>query len=204
MRNCKTGGGFAQRSLIIICIYIFSVYSSCSKRINCNQNIYSFRVNFTAIPAIDSIALNDTVWFTMNESTQLHDISTSNIIDFSNAANLSFVFGMGKMVSATSVLPAADSFNYVMRKGVNVSSIQLDLIREFKPVEETGRYKLEIGLVARKKGVYRVLIENSVNNYTYNKPCDKASFTVKFTNADQHFYLGYNISGDGVYYFKVY
>jgi hypothetical protein len=140
----------------------------------------------------------------MNESTQLQDLNTNSIVDFSNAANLSFVFAIGKVILATSVLPAADSFNYVMRKGVNVSSIQLDLIREFKPVEEAGRYKLEVGFIARKKGIYRVLIENSANNYTRDKPCDKAGFAVKFTNADQHFYLGYNIWGDGVYYFKVY
>jgi hypothetical protein len=169
----------------------------------CDGNNYTFRASFTASPPIDSIAINDTLWFTLNESVQFQDISTNNIINFSNAANLSFVFGVRKVISATEVLPAADSFTYILRKGVNVSSIQPDLIREFKPVEETNRYKLDVGFVARKKGVYRVLIENSTNNYTQNKPCDKAAFLVRFTNTDQHFYLGYNISGEGIYYFKV-
>jgi hypothetical protein len=140
----------------------------------------------------------------MNENTQLQDLNTNNTVNFSNAANLSFVFGMRKVISATEVLPAADSFSYVMRKGVNVSAIQLDLIREFKPVEEGGWYKLEVGFIVRRKGIYRVLIQNSANNYTHDRPCEKASFAVKFTNADQHFYLGYNIYSDGVYYFKVY
>jgi len=192
------------RSLILISIYFFSVYSSCNKGIFCNQNTYSFRANFTATPGIDSIVLNDTVWFIMDESVQLQDLNTNNLINFSNAGNLSFVFGINKVISATVILPAADSFSYFVRKGVNVSAIQLDLIREFKPVEEVGRYKLEVGFIPRKKGIYRVLIENSSNVYTRDKPCDKASFAVKFTNADQHFYLGYNISGEQVYYFKVY
>lgn len=192
------------KSLILIGIYIFSVYSSCNKSIFCSQNTYSFRANFIASPETDSIALNDTLWVTMNESTQFQDLSTNNAIDFSNAVNLSFVFAMSKVFSATSIFPAADSFSYIMRKGINVSSIHLDVIREFKPVEEAGRYKLEVGFIARKKGTYRVLIENSANVYTHDKPCEKAGFAVKFTNTDQHFYLGYNISGDGVYYFKVY
>jgi hypothetical protein len=153
---------------------------------------------------MDSIALNDTVWFKIDESVQLQDLSTNNLINFSNAANLSFVFGINKVISATVVLPTADSFSYFVRKGVNVSAIQLDLIREFKPIEEVGRYKLEVGFIPQKKGIFRVLIENSSNVYTRDKPCDKADFAVKFTNADQHFYLGYNIYGDGVYYFKVY
>jgi hypothetical protein len=192
------------RSLILIGIYFLSIYSSCNKSIFCNQNTYSFLANFTASPAIDSIAINDTVWITMNESTQLQDLSTNNVVDFSNAANLSFVFGMRKVISATVFLPAADSFRYFVRKGVNVSAIKLDILREFKLVEEVGRYKLEVGFIPLKKGIYSVLIENSSNVYTRDKPCDKADFAVKFTNADQHFYLGYNIYGDGVYYFKVY
>jgi hypothetical protein len=60
-----------------------------------------------------------------------------------------------------------------------------------------------LGFVSIKKGIFRVLVESSANVYTRYKPCIIAGFGIKFSNPDQHFYLGYNISGEQVYYFKV-
>lgn len=191
------------RSIILIAIFWLSVYSSCSKQGSCDQTIYSFRLNISANPGIDSVALFDTVWFKIEESTQLMDLISNKIVDFSNAGNLSYVFALRKVISATEVLPAADSFHYFIKKGVNIPSLDPTRLREIKLIEEAGKYKLDVGFIPQKKGIYRVLVENSANVYIRDKPCIKAGFAIKFINADQHFYLGYNISGDQVYYLKV-
>lgn len=191
-------------SAILIVVFIASVYGTCKRKLNCSENIYKFELNVTAIPGIDSITLNDTLWFSINESTQLKDLNSGNIITFDDAANLSLVFGIRKVISAQSVIPAADSFIYIIKKGSNVSSLDLSRLREFLLSEESANYKLEVGFVPLKKGVFRVLIEDASNVYRRRNSCPKAYFAVKFVNLDPHYYLGYNISGNGVYYFKVY
>lgn len=192
------------RNIILIGIFWLSVYSSCNKNGPCNETVYSFKLNISANPGIDSIAVNDTLWFKIDESTQLNDFISNKTVNFSNASNLSYVFAIRKVISATEVIPAADSLSYFIRKGNNITSLDPTIFRVFGLAEETDRYKLEVGFIPQRKGIFRVLVESSANVYTKDKPCIKAGFGIKFSNADQHFYLGYNISGEQVYYFKVY
>jgi hypothetical protein len=59
--------------IILIGIFWLSVYSSCNKNGPCNETVYSFKLNIAANQGIDSIAVNDTLWFKIDESTQLKD-----------------------------------------------------------------------------------------------------------------------------------
>jgi len=185
----------------LIFIYVAAVFATCKK--NCNNTTYNFKAGIIATPITDSIFLNDTLWFTIDESTQLKDTITNSFIDFKNAANLSFVFGIRLVISSQNFIPAAGAFNYIIKKGNLISSVDTSLFREFLVSEEGNRYKLQVGFLPKQAGIFRVLVENSSNVYLRDKSCYKANFAAKFTNADQHFYLGYNIGGDGVYYFKV-
>lgn len=193
------------RYILLIIIFYISVYSSCSKTKECDRSTqYAFKLNISATPGTDSINLGDTLWFIINESTQLYDFISNATVDFSEAYNLSYVFAVHKVVSSTNFTPAADSFQYVVKTGQYVGSLNPTYLREYSFKEEGGRYKMEIGIVPQKKGVFTVLVETAANVFSRKHPCSKASFGIKFSNADQHFYLGYNISGEQVYYFKVY
>jgi hypothetical protein len=191
------------RLVIFLGIWYVFTYSTCNKGSSCIRSEFNFSVSFTATPSYDSITLTDTVWFTLDESVVLKDYLSNNMITFSGASNLSFVFAIQKVQSASSVTPAADSFYYFIRKGSNINPLSPDKLREYKVAEEAGRYKLEVGFIPIKKGTFRILIENSANVYSKNFPCAKAGFGVMLSNPDQHIYLGYNIWGPGVYYFKV-
>lgn len=189
-------GALILTSVICIC-------GDCNKRKDCNELPYAFSTTIRAQPITDSINLSDTLWFVINDSVVLRDARSGEYVNFRNAKNLSLVFGIRKVISATNRPAAADSFQYYVRKGSLVSpSSNADLIREFRLIEEGNRYKLEVGFIALRQGVFDILVENSSNVYT-DWTCRKASFSIMFSNTDQHFYLGYNISGGGVYYFKV-
>ncbi len=188
---------------ILISIFLATVFATCRKN-NCKQSVYNFKVGIKARPNIDSIALSDTLWFTINESNELSDVNLNRPVLFKNAANLSFVFGIRKVISAQTIQPSVSSFNYVIRKGTNIQPFDPLLFKEFQLVEENNRYLLEVGFIAKEKGIFRVLTESAANVYTRDNQCDKAGFSIRYVDTDQHFYLGYNISGEGVYYFKVY
>jgi hypothetical protein len=195
------------RILLLSAIFYATTYSSCKKGgIGCNDRQYVFNIGITASPGFDSIRVNDTLWFNMNESSTLTDQLSGQQVNFSGAQNLGFAFGIRSVISASQVLPAADSFSYFVREGINIDPPNPSYIRNYQLKESGGFYKLEVGLIAKKKGVYRVLVENSANIYTRDRPCDKATFQVQFLNPDPHFYLGYTTPAAGaqVYYFKVY
>jgi len=185
----------------LIFIYVATVFATCKK--NCNNTTYNFQVTINAVPDNDSILINDTVWFSIDESTELRDLTTNNIVNFNGATNLSFVFGIWKVISAQSLQPAAGSFTYFFKKGNFVSPVDSTFLREFALVEEINRYKLQVGFIPKQTGIFRILVENSANVSSRNVSCAKANFAIKFVNTNQHFYLGYNIWGEGVYYFKV-
>lgn len=178
-------------------------FATCRKRIDCQQTVYNFDVGIKARPNLDSIFLNDTLWFAINESAELQDIISGRKVSFKNAANLSFVFGVWKVVGPQELEPGVSAFDYVLRKGKNIQPTQVSFLKEFQLIGDDNKYALEVGFVAKQRGVYRVLIERAANVYTQDNPCEKANFSVHFVETDQHFYLGYNISGAGVYYFKV-
>jgi len=188
---------------ILLLTYITSVFATCKKE-NCSENNYSFLLGVQARPDTDSIRVGDTLWVRIDESNQLRDQSTGQVIDFSEAANLSFVFGLGKVISAIQVDDAAAFFDYYIRKGKYVGSFNTSRFRNFGLDELNGRYYLEIGFIPKQTGIYRILIERAANVYTRRRLCDRSTFSPEFQNTNQHFYLGYNISGEGVYYFKAY
>lgn len=180
-----------------------SVYSSCSKNNRCDRKSVLFKLNIAALPGTDSINLGDTLWFKIDESTKQKDYINGDTVDFSNATNLSYVFAIHKVISSTSFTPAADSFAYVIKTGNYVGSLNPTYLKEYSFVETGGRYKMEIGFVPQKLGIFRVGLESAANVISSKLPCVNATFEIKFSNPDQHFYLGYNISGEQVYYFKV-
>lgn len=192
-----------KKKLILIGIIFIFVYASCYKSKDCNRSQqFAFTLPVSVSPGTDSINLGDTLWIKIEDSTLLYDSLSNSFINYSQAGNLSYVIAFLKVISATELLPVADSFNYVIKTGSYIGSLNPAALREYQPNEQIGKYTVELGIIAQKKGTFRVTIVNSANVYSKGYPCAKASFGVRF-NQDQHFYLGYNIWGPGVYYFKV-
>jgi len=199
----------------LIFIYVAAVFATCKK--NCTQRNYSFTVNMTATPDVDSIHRNDTIWLQMNVSGNLVDNLSGSTVNYSNAENLSTVIQVGKFIggniSSPGVVDADNEFQYQIITGTEIQNNYPGVITEVKPAKNNGKYILKIAVVPKNIGIFGLSISNAANVFQQGNTCEKASFEFIFGNTSQHLYFyqqnrpGYQISAyetKHLYCFKVY
>jgi hypothetical protein len=207
-----------KKSIIYsLLVGVISVYATCNKRLDCHTTIYSFEAKYTVRPDSDSIHPGDTIWMELTSSTQMNNLFTNQVVDFSGAENFGTAVGYAKITGGNildpGVTPAADSFENALIKGTSVPSQQPDQVRSFFFSEENGMYVFKLGIVPKVKGLFMISPGNAVNVYTNKNKCDKANFSLTIKNTNQHLYLyeqsrpGYVLSAydrGHLYVFKVY
>lgn len=194
-----------------------SLYATC-KRVDCKQTIYSFQAFVKAYPDKDSIRVGDSIYFELNAPTQLKDLTTGQVVDYSGAVNFGPSIKYGEFTgdgnaSNPGIIAAANSFTNVLMWGTPVNSDRPEQVRTFLCLEENGEYKFKVAVVPNKKGTFIITIGNTSGVYRRNNECDKATFDLKFQATDQHIHFleqnrtGYVITDsdrEHLYCFKVY
>jgi len=198
------------RVAILILISMATIFSTCKKHFGCAENVYSFQIGIKAYPDKDSIRIGDTIWIEINTPTQLKDIQSGRIINYSEAENLGSGISLAELIEKDSIKDAANDFSYILKKGISVDNPLINKVREFVFVEENNAFLFKIGVVPKKRGIYKMFVSNAANVYRKNDKCTKASFEINFENTNQHLYFNkivlpyYNLpQGGGVYLFKV-
>ena len=197
---------------VVAVIAVTSTFSTCKKgRLACANTVYSFQMDIEAYPDIDSMRIGDTLWFEVNSPTTFQEIITDRMIDYSGAENLGTAIGFGQF-SNDSIIVAANSFDYKLIQGTQVSNPRVDQIREYLFIQNNNSYVFKLGVVPKYKGTFSIGVSNAANVYRKSDNCTKASFTIMFKDTKQHYYLNPYISSSnidtlkpsGSYYFKVY
>jgi hypothetical protein len=182
-----------QKVAIVLFIYLTTISSTCKKRIDCSQKNYSFAPVTKAYQDIDSINVNDTIWIELDESTTFRDVQSGLYVDYSNAVNLGFGLTFDKFIGGSisnpGTTPAVSGFSTMLFQGTELTSLQPDRIKSFNFLEESGRYKFKIAVVARTTGIFAIAISNAANVYRRNDGCTKAGFQITFSNTNQHLYF---------------
>jgi len=182
------------RIIILFFISYVSIYSSCNKRINCNLLIYSFEANSKVFPDADSININDTIWLDFSCPTQLVDNISGKTIDYRDAENLgtdiSFLEFTGGSLLNPGGIAAVDAFEFKLIYGIFVPDNHLpDQNKDYKFIEIGNEYRFKLGIIPKRSGIFTFSPGNAANVYTKQNKCDKASFSITFTNTDQHLYF---------------
>jgi hypothetical protein len=187
-------GEIAMKSISIYCslLALVSIYATCNKG-NCHEAIYSFEATYSIFPDKDSIQIGDTIWLQLSTLTTLNSLFTNQVVDYSGAVNFGTAVGYAKLIGGDMYnpgsVPAADSFNYKLIKGINQQSAKQDQVRNFLFVEENGMYVFKLGIIPKAKGLFALGPGNAVNVYTNKNKCDKANFNLTFKNTNQHLYF---------------
>ena len=197
--------------LVLLFIGILSLQFQCSKSFACAESVYNFELSIRAYPDKDSILIGDTVWLEITAPTTLQDLSTSNLINYSSAANLGTAIGIAELLSEDSIdVQGNKSFEFSLQKGKELFRPDTMRFREYSFAENNQTYQFKLALIPKKKGVYKVFVSNADNVYRTNDKCTKAGFAINFKNTSQHLYLnqialpGVTLpTGGGVYLFKV-
>src|SRR5688572_823579 len=103
----------------------------CTKYGDCFDEKYSFEIYVKAFPDLDSILINDTVWFDINEPTSLMDKNTSQVINFTNAANLGSAIAFVELLGNSQSRFAANDFHFVLISGFETNNVNPERFREY-------------------------------------------------------------------------
>jgi hypothetical protein len=181
-----------KRFIYFNLLALASIYATCNKG-NCHEASYSFEANYTIFPDKDSIPLGDTIWLQLNTPTKLNNLFTNQEVDYSGAVNFGIAIPYLKLVGGDiydpGSIPAADSFDNLVIKGINEQSAKQDQVRNYRFVEENGMYVFKLGIIPKAKGLFAIAPSNAVNVYTNKNKCVKANFKLTFKNTNQHIYL---------------
>lgn len=181
---------------------------SCSKG-ECFDEKYSFEIFVKAYPYLDSILINDTIWFEINESTILKDLSSERMVNYDNALNLGSAIGVDELLGNSQRRDAAGDFNYILLAGTETSSVNPARFKEYLCKEVPNYYLFKLGIIPKKTGVFRMGFADAANVYRRNDDCTKAYFKILFKETNQHIYFNdqnFNITTplpSNMYCFKV-
>jgi hypothetical protein len=173
---------------ILLTISIVFKKCSCTKD-GCFNETYSFEIFVKGSPDFDSILINDTIWFEINEPVALKDITSNRIIDFNNSANLGSAIAFGELLGNSQEKDAVVDFNYALISGVETSSVNPARFKEYLFKEESGKYIFRLGVIPKKAGIFRLGFSDAANVFRKNQACGKAYFKIRFKETNQHLYF---------------
>lgn len=184
-----------KRNLTILVVLTSMVFYSfrCNREFDCQRTIHNFEEFYRAYPDADSIHVNDTIWLELKTSTQLKDLTTNQIVDYSGAANFGTDIGYVELIGGDASNPgavaAANHFENILVNGSSLQSLNPAQVRVFNFKEENGMYLFKVGIVPKKIGLFLIGPGNASGVYQKDNSCRKSNFNLIFENTDQHLYL---------------
>lgn len=182
------------RSIFLIIIFCLYISSSCNKRINCKDIIYSFETSIKAYPDLDSLNINDTIWIEFFCPTRLVDVYSGQTVDYSGAENFGTAIGIfeftGGSISNPGGIGAVDAFEYKLVYGVFIPDSHLpNENKDYEFAEIGNEYRFKLGIIPKRRGIFTFSPGDAANVYTKKNKCDKAGFSITFANTNQHLYF---------------
>jgi hypothetical protein len=161
-------------------------------------------------PNLDSININDTLWLEIRSSVIIRDNQSGQMINYSNAANLSIVVRLIELLGNSSFRGAFADFQFKLLYGSNgLNTSDPSSLREYLFNEMNNEYVFLLGVIPQRIGIYRIGFENAANVYRRNEECIKSGFSFAIKNTNCHAYynnLNFNITNTDstrLYCFKV-
>ena len=206
-----------MKNLIIITVLlvIAIINSGCPKP--CIEANYSFAATIQISPDDSIIHKGDTLWLNSLFPNRLNDISTGELIDYSNATDIESTLSIAKLINGN-IIPQGFvyNFNYVSEIGQIYNATDIpspQTVQQLRFQQVGDNYQLKIGIIVKDTGVFALGIGNGLSNSrNHSKRCEKASFQFTISGTSQHINYhqtwnpGFILTPDGIaklYCFKV-
>lgn len=175
---------------ILLGFCIISYSFQCNKRLDCTETVYNFNIGIKAFPDKDSISIGDTLWLEVIEPVKLTNLTTGQMVNYDNAANLGTAISFIQLTGNSQSKEAANDFSYLIKSGTEVPRPDTFRVREYTFEKISSNYIFKLGVICKKSGIYRISVSDAANVYRNNDNCTKAYFRINFKETNQH--LHYN------------
>jgi len=141
-----------MKHIFIMILFLFAIgCSDCSlSSTNCFEE-YTFTIDFTISPALDTFQIGDTIWISSTIPEQLKNEETDELVNISDV-NFPFLFSVDK-VDTTDFAPIEDNFEYFYKTG----SLNFQEVGSFSRIflSYTGNQEksIEFGIIPQKTSV---------------------------------------------------
>lgn len=140
-------------------------------------------------PEKDSILVGDTLWVKSLHSTTFTDLISNTQVDFSNSNPGTNIGILNFPDTSQEVIGAVYDFDIIKINGNEIGNDNIPSeTKGFYFKEKDNNYLLNIGFIAKRKGVYVISLGNSIGIVQRKGGCEKASIEIDNNNADNHLY----------------
>jgi hypothetical protein len=160
------------------------------------------RMPISISPAVEAINLGDTLWVDINFPDTVEDYLTKKyykIVDYEFHTSLMFLMLIGPTVDQGDQPAAASSFFFFPKIGQlnDIGSLGGDIKFEYSD----SRYKFKVGLLAKQKGVFSLIILPRVTDYPLTGVVDPIK-----DGKDRSYYITHisRIINNGDFHFDLY
>jgi hypothetical protein len=179
---------------VVVCTLILACFS-CDETVctDCNGSGYSFQDSILIQPSTETISQGDTLWLSCEIPKTQKDLNTGNIVEYSNAKNISFVFKIQKILGKNSSDYFLDNFEVFIKDGIMIKNHNTIGALEVQPINEANGYMYKVALVPKKniaKGIYFFFY--SQIGGVYDSKGNNASYDIGLKCKDQHLNLYYD------------
>ncbi len=171
-----------------ICFGFLTINCSCHK-LACSKQFYNFYIGTTLFyPQNDSIHIGDTLYFLSHTNSNLKDVNTEQIIDYSKADNFGSTIDAIELTIPNAKVGAVNDFNWIGIKGkiyTDNGTPSPDIVKQITFEEENEQYILSFAVIPLKTGIFSISTSDLPDVV---KNCNRASITMKITNTNNHLY----------------
>ena len=157
----------------------------------CIEANYSFAATIQISSDDSIIHRGDTLWLNSLFPTSLNNLSTGELIDYSNATDIESTLSIAKLVNGN-IIPQGSvyNFNYVSEIGQIYNATDIpspQTVQQLRFQQVGSNYQLKIGIIAKDTGVFALGIGNGLSNSrNHSNKCEKASFQFTIFETSQH------------------
>ena len=174
------------------------LFATCKKnKGECIGNAYALKETWNVLPQKDSINIGDTLIFSSSFSNRPFDFNTNTNVNFSGDALVGTSFSIRIVKGYNDLRPAIDSFSLFLLEGrYNDNDLKPTQIKDIFWTESNNRYKIKIGIIARKKGDYSITISDAIGRLKKSNECENgAGIILSNSNIKNNAYLSHPYYG---------
>ncbi|GAB3204452.1 hypothetical protein ABID22_002583 [Pontibacter aydingkolensis] len=174
----------------LLLVLVGIALTGCPSPLCLNPNpSYSFAVTAHFTPERDSIRVGDTLYLVSEFPNFLVPIGEQDAVDYSKSTAIGNTLGLLRLESVKSTSGAVSSFDYINVWGRIYNSTDIpspERMQQLRYEENDGKYKLRVGLIPKKPGIYLMGIGSGLSKGRMNDKCVKASFQTILTNENSN------------------
>ena len=158
----------------------------------CPDAAYQFAITVALTPDVDSVRVGDTLRVRASFPSQLRDLRSGQMVDYSNATLISSTLFIDNITAGTFInAGGVKDFAFVNKVG-NVYTDQnltsQDRVKQVDYKAVGNRYELDAAIIPVKKGIYSIAFSNGGSKSRQgSKTCEQAEFEVSVLSSKRNY-----------------